>query len=151
MTSELIEVQIGKLPWEPSDDAEPVATYHRYDMPLIGVVRQKGIEFLFRCIAGHASTTSFWTYSRLTPEQRAAIEAAEGREAADSAVQAAALFPVLLAVSVEGSGLVASTRVAAAADVPDASQRLLAAFDGWRQSLDLPSDIAVEIQHALAS
>lgn len=50
--AEHIAIEQGRHPWLPSEDTELVETFHHYDMPLIGAVRQGSALHLFRCIDG---------------------------------------------------------------------------------------------------
>lgn len=52
-------------------------TLHRYDMPLIGVVRQANDLHLFHCIEGQVDSTQVWTYTRITPQELETLRVAE--------------------------------------------------------------------------
>src|SRR5438874_644462 len=101
-----IAVKRGAVPWRPADDAELVIEYDRLDVPTIGVVRQAGTEYLFRCVSGHGSTVSFWTYGRIDDAHRARLEAADGAKAFDEALAHAAFFPAVITIAVDGFGVV---------------------------------------------
>ena len=45
-----------------STDAELGATYHFYDVPLVGHVRQVGADYLFHNLFGHNSENGIWAY-----------------------------------------------------------------------------------------
>src|SRR3546814_6934174 len=49
----VISVQRGAVPWQPANDAELVATFNKFNVPTLGVVRQAGVEYLFLCVSGH--------------------------------------------------------------------------------------------------
>jgi hypothetical protein len=74
--AERIAIEQGRRPWLPSEDAELVETFHHYDMPLIGAIRQGSTLHLFRCIDGHVDSIQVWAYTRITPEQLEALRAA---------------------------------------------------------------------------
>ncbi len=74
--AEHIAIEQGRHPWLPSEDAELVETYHHYDMPLIGAIRQGSALHLFRCIDGHVDSIQVWAYSRITPEDLEILRAA---------------------------------------------------------------------------
>ncbi len=62
--------------WKPTRDSVPVAEYQYHEMPLVGVFRQDGREFLFMCVDGQDEVLSLWWYVAIESEQRAAIESA---------------------------------------------------------------------------
>lgn len=74
--AEHIAIEQGRHPWLPSEDTELVETFHHYDMPLIGAIRQGSALHLFRCIEGHVDSTQVWAYTRITPEELEALRAA---------------------------------------------------------------------------
>lgn len=147
---DVINVQMGAVPWTPAPDAELVAEYDRLDIPTIGVVRQAGVEYLFRCASGHGTAVTAWTYGRLEPDRRTAIEQAEGREAVDAALRHAARFPAVLTIVAEGFGIVAAEVIGEASGVPDATQRLFEAFDAWRDGWRVPDGTRRDVELALA-
>ncbi|HEY9564766.1 MAG TPA: hypothetical protein VIR30_13450 [Nocardioides sp.] len=147
----VISVQRGAVPWQPANDAELVATFNKFNVPTIGVVRQDGVEYLFRCVSGHGSVVTAWTYGRLDHDRRAAIEAAEGREAIDAALRSAARFPAVLAIVAEGFGIVASETITASSATSEATERLFRAFDEWRDGWRVPEGTRQDVELALAS
>lgn len=109
--SEQIAIEQGREPWLPSADAELVRTLHFYDMPLIGVVRQAGTLHLFRCIEGHVDTNNLWAYTTLDEAELATIDAAELDALNDVIDRIVDGRPVVVALSREGDGILASALV----------------------------------------
>jgi hypothetical protein len=66
--SDLLQLEPGQKPWKPSSDAELVETFLYNNMPLVGVIRQLGALFLFRCVEGFADETHVWAYARVDEE-----------------------------------------------------------------------------------
>lgn len=106
-----IAIEQGREPWAPAADAELVRTLHVYDMPLIGVIRQGGSVHLFRCIEGHVDAKNLWAYTALDDGDVAALETAS-QDALDDAIDAVVDGrPVVVALSREGDGILASALV----------------------------------------
>ena len=107
-----VAIEQGRQPWLPSRDAEEVLVLHRYDMPLIGVIRQDGDHYLYRCIEGQTDASHLWAYSALREDELEALSEASP-EALDQAVDAAASDrPVVVALAHDGTGITASAIVA---------------------------------------
>lgn len=60
--SDLIQLNRGALPWTPTFDAEFTDELDRYDMPLLGIIRQSGSDYLMRCLLGQLGDLSLWCY-----------------------------------------------------------------------------------------
>lgn len=75
---DLIQIEIGARPWLPSDDAEPVAEFDRYDFPTCGLVRQGGQVFVFDCFEGHVMDGNVWVYARVSSAEAAVLSRSEG-------------------------------------------------------------------------
>ena len=144
-----ISVQPGAVPWKPAADAELVVEYDRHDIPTIGIVRQSGTEYLFRCASGHGSAVSAWTYAPIDRAHRAAIERAEGRTDVDAALREAAKFPAVLAIAAEGFGIIASETIPSPSVAAAASARLLQSFDKWRDGWCMPPEARRDLELAL--
>lgn len=101
--TDLIQVTPGASPWKPTQDATLEAEYQYYDVPTLGVIRQHGADFLFRCF-DDSDPVSFWSYTHLTPGEREWLDAANSSDefekkvdslvASQSAVVAMALVEV---------------------------------------------------------
>ena len=107
-----VAIEQGRQPWLPSRDAEEVLVLHRYDMPLIGVIRQDGDLYLYRCIEGQTEASHLWAYSALGQDELVALSEASP-EGLDQAVEAAAAArPVVVALAHDDTGITASALVA---------------------------------------
>lgn len=108
MTRQRFEIEPGALPWFPN---HPTTTfeveYDRYDRPLMGVVRQRDVDFLFRCISGELEQFSVWKYVALDQIDRELLDSVAGDVFAETAASALTGGGTL-AVSLAGYGLVAS-------------------------------------------
>lgn len=128
---EHIAIEQGRQPWLPSSDAELVETLHRYDMPLIGVLRQGGSLHLFRCIEGHVESSNLWAYTPLTEDELNALRNTDS-DALDDLIQATAhRRSIVVALANEQRGVIVS------ALVPDAERfksLLHAAVDALRSA-----------------
>lgn len=110
--SRQVAIEQGRQPWLPSRDAEEVLVLHRYDMPLIGVVRQDGDLYLYRCIEGHTDASHLWAYTALQEDELEALSKASP-EGLDDAIEAAAAGrPAVVALAHDGTGITASALVA---------------------------------------
>lgn len=67
--SDLVEIAEGGRPWKPTPGTVPGEILHRYNMPLVGVMEQHGVRYLFQCWAGEVERANMWLYTRLTEEQ----------------------------------------------------------------------------------
>jgi hypothetical protein len=117
MTSQ-IAIEQGRPPWLPAADAEPVLTLHTYDMPLVGVIRQHGQLYLFRCIDGHVDKANLWTYTVLSPEEFAELEQVTTDSLDDTVDSAAADRPAVLALADDNRGITLSTLIDHPEDFP---------------------------------
>jgi hypothetical protein len=50
-----VAIEQGRQPWPLLRDAKAVLVLRRYDMPLIGVIRQDGDLYLYRGIEGQTA------------------------------------------------------------------------------------------------
>jgi hypothetical protein len=63
------QIQTGADPWKPSDDSELVETYGYYDQPTLGLIRQHGLTYVFRCLDDMGDQASIWVYALLTDSE----------------------------------------------------------------------------------
>jgi hypothetical protein len=110
--AERIAIEQGRHPWLPSEDAELVETFHHYDMPLIGAIRQGSALHLFRCIEGHVDSTQVWAYTRISSEELEALRAA-GPDDFDALIEGVVSGkPTIVALADEDRGLTVSALLA---------------------------------------
>jgi hypothetical protein len=113
-------VQPGSPPWQPTEDSELVAVYHRYNGPLTGVIRQRGHLYLFHCVLGHEQPTNFWLYTLIEEADVAVLEDEE--QLFDPALRAVLTYrPLVAAFASEEGGITFSAAVGpqSAAPLPD--------------------------------
>jgi hypothetical protein len=67
--SDLIEIAEGGRPWKPTETTVTGDILHRYNMPLVGIIQQQGVRYLFQCWGGEVERANLWLYTRLTAEQ----------------------------------------------------------------------------------
>jgi hypothetical protein len=110
--ADLIAIQPSTSPWLPTADSEPVVTYHYHDIPLIGIVRQHGVLFLFQCLLGEMDAASIWAYTLIQPGEQARLDRTDGPEEFDAVLDhVTAHRPAKLAFVVEGEGVLSHTMV----------------------------------------
>ena len=118
--SDLAEIAEGGRPWEPTTTTVPGEILHRYNMPLVGVIEQHGVRYLFQCWAGEVERANIWLYTRLTEEQRRLLSD-ETRPFTD-ALEEATRGEGVLAVALDG-------RIVAWEPVPDVAGPLAEIID----------------------
>jgi hypothetical protein len=118
--SDLAEIAEGGRPWRPTPGTDPCEILHRYNMPLVGVIEQHGVRYLFQCRAGEVERANMWLYTRLTEEQDRLL----GDEAHpfDDALEEATRGEGVVAVALDG-------RIVAWEPVPDAGGPLAEIVD----------------------
>ena len=139
--SDLVRTERGRPPWLPADGSTLIEDLHRYDAPLDGVLRQEGVDFLFRCISGEVDDYSLWAYSIITEPELASLRGTEGPDALDGVeadiwqdsrpmtVVFVAADGIVERVNVDGP-LVAERLQSAIAELADAVDRQLGEVKG---------------------
>lgn len=104
--ADVLHVTKGAPPWLPSPDAELVAEFSYYDVPLSGVIRQHGVDFYFQCLDNTPDPVSFWMYLHVTESERERLESAPSPEDFDRLVGDIDVDrPVVLALALERLGI----------------------------------------------
>lgn len=103
-----IHLQAGTPPWLGNSHAELVEQLHFHDLPLIGITRLNGQNFLFRCVIGEVEPVNVWTYTPLTAEDLVAIDTVD-EGSFDEVVLAIAGNGEAVAVAFDGYGIIAWT------------------------------------------
>jgi len=118
--SDLAEIAEGGRPWIPTETSVPGEILHRYNMPLVGVIEQHGVRYLFQCWGGEVERANLWLYTRLTEKQDRLL----GEEAHpfDDALEEATRGEGVLAVALDG-------RIVAWEPVPDVAGPLAGIVD----------------------
>jgi hypothetical protein len=111
--SDLAEIAEGGRPWKPTETTVPGEVLHRYNMPLVGVIEQHGVRYLFQCWGGEVERANLWLYTRLSEEQDRVL----GNESRpfDEALDDATRGEGVLAVALDG-------RIVAWEPVPDVDE-----------------------------
>lgn len=121
--SDAIQIDQGAPPWLPSAATKAVAVLHRFSIPLVGVIEQDGVHFLYWCVTGHAAPDNAWAYARVSTEDVAAIEDAEAADF-DGALRAAVADSVCtFAVASDEKGIIESVILHPPASFDDAHAR----------------------------
>jgi hypothetical protein len=143
-----LEVVPGHAPWEPSTDAKLVKTYHRYGVPLVGLIDRHGDTYLFvRRYRGEESL-SVWLYAPVASDDVARLDAAA--PAQDDSVRARNEFAALLdeveargynlyALTNEDSGVVATCRPTSPKELGDAISEMI-------RNAHFPANVEVEAE-----
>jgi hypothetical protein len=92
-----IAFQDGALPWKPSGGSELVETYAYYDQPTIGLIRQAGVLYVFRCVDLVDDRLSLWAYALIKDEEAALLSETEDLPRALAEVTAGKPFTIALA------------------------------------------------------
>lgn len=97
-----IMIQEGAYPWRPSGDSELVETYAYYDQPTLGLIRQAGLPYVFRCVDLVDDRLSLWAYALVKDQEAARLSEAEDLPLALAEVTAGKPFTVALAEEESG-------------------------------------------------
>ena len=63
--SDHIYIEKGRPPWRPSESATLLDVFHRFTIPLVGVIEQHEVKYLFWCVVGHAGSANAWAYAHI--------------------------------------------------------------------------------------
>jgi regulator of extracellular matrix RemA (YlzA/DUF370 family) len=117
--SDLMQITFGSRPWLPGPGVKPVAVFHKYDVPLIGIVKQHNVPHLFRCLIGEIEPVSFWGYSTLTEAEAKQLTKASGAEFERLIDAAFVDRTVMVALADEETGVLMAVQVEAKAAISD--------------------------------
>ena len=92
-----IAIHAGARPWEPSIDSKVVETYDYYDQPTIGLIRQSGHPYVFRCVELVGDRYSVWAYVLIEDREVERLNEADDLRLALAEVTAGKPFTVALA------------------------------------------------------
>lgn len=110
--SDYIQIDQKSPPWAPARTAEMVAEFHYDGIPLIGVVRQHGHVYLFRCRSGEIDPVNLWQYALIEPAEAIALGDAESYEEFDELMDSICDRPdYTTAIAVDGYGVLVSRTV----------------------------------------
>jgi hypothetical protein len=74
---DLTDIQEGRAPWQPADDAELVEVLNHYDIPLVGLVRRGEMFYAFVCLEGQLEDVNLWGYLSLEPDEAHRLQTLE--------------------------------------------------------------------------
>jgi hypothetical protein len=97
-----IVIQDGAPPWKPSGGSEVEETYGYYDQPTLGLIRQAGLPYVFRCVDLVDDRFSVWAYALIKDQEAALLAEAEDLPRALAEVTAGKPFTVALAEEAGG-------------------------------------------------
>ncbi|MEU7882336.1 hypothetical protein [Microbispora bryophytorum] len=78
--SDQIHLSIGAEPWRPADSTKIDKVLNHYDIPLAGILHQRGSYFIFECLEGHAKDANIWAYAKIDRAERKAIRKSKGED-----------------------------------------------------------------------
>lgn len=102
--SDQIQLSPGSAPWLPSPDTEPIETLSYYDGPLLGLIRQHGVPYLFRCLGGELGSAQIWLYVTLAERDSDALQNSAG-ESLDELIESLSSTTATVALADDKSGL----------------------------------------------
>jgi hypothetical protein len=137
--NDLIEITIGARPWLPSDDAESVAEFDRYDFPTCGLIRQGDGLFVFDCVEGHLMEGNVWMYARVSADEAEVLQRAAGEDL-ERALDAAFHGRRIMGVLAIGGRVRSGTPVAEKDIAEKGSEQAL--LDELRKGRDVATDTA---------
>lgn len=113
-----LQIQEGLRPWCPAPEANVVTTYNFYDVPTSGVLEHHGSKYVFLCVEGVAHPASIWTYTFADDSELAALDEIPGEELYDAVLAFMADRPSMVAIALEGPGVIAATYQEPRSDAP---------------------------------
>lgn len=78
--SDLLRLEASAAPWRPRADAHLISELHRHDIPLVGLIEQHGVTYLFACLVGEAEPNNVWAYALVTEQELARLHRADERD-----------------------------------------------------------------------
>ncbi len=107
--SDAISIRTHAFPWAPTPGTELVTVYDRYDIPLMGHLRQDGVDYVYWCVEGATAEVSLWAYAWIATDELAALEEADDFDA--EFARSTAGKPVVVAIYEEGKGILGSLSI----------------------------------------
>jgi hypothetical protein len=104
--ADLLETRWGARPWAPTGDPDAIETVlHRYDIPLLGIVRSQGAKHLFRCLVGEVEDVNFWTYSWISDSEAKRLKAEDDPDRLEEMCEEILMSrPAVMALAARGFG-----------------------------------------------
>ncbi len=154
--SDVIEIERGHLPWRPTSSSELVSVLHRYNHPLMGVIRQPSGTHFFECATGcDDSPVSVWSYCHITEHELGVLETL------DVAGLQAFVFELLrsracvIALAVKDEGIAVTELVEDFSSISQSIRELFSRFALYRERVSVAdfdeSAVGRDLARVLAS
>lgn len=91
-----LRFQADAYPWQPTEEAELEHVFHRYDIPLAGVIKQAGNRFFFSRVEDVLDVWSVWAYVLI---EEGDIERLRDPDVAQTYLEEEAPHPIFLAMA----------------------------------------------------
>jgi hypothetical protein len=75
-----IRVSVGSPPWRPDPETSLDKVIQRGTIPLVGIVSQHDVKYVFWCAIGHASEANLWLYAHVTEDSAERLSSAKTQE-----------------------------------------------------------------------
>lgn len=153
--SDLISLERGMLPWKPSESSEIELVLHRYDKPLMGVLRQQGTAYFFECVYGEAEPASAWVYFHLSDDEVSELDQLEVHLLSKWTSRRLVTRPSMMCIAVDGEGIAVTQLVENQSQLDSAIQLLVERFMEYQRHVSdatvsnrAPRAIAEVLSHA---
>jgi hypothetical protein len=113
-----IAIQDGAIPWKPSGGSELIETYGYYDRPILGLIRQAGHPYVFRCV-DFSDPYSVWAYALLEEKDAARLGEVKYEDLPEAIREVTAGKSFTIALASEESGIFEWLFLDGAEDSPD--------------------------------
>ncbi len=105
--ADLIHVDEGMAPWEPSHKATMLEALHVHDIPLVGILKQDGVHYVFQCLLGELEPVNFWGYTLVEVDEIERLREASGPDEFDAVLADMTQGrSSVVALAIEGVGIV---------------------------------------------
>jgi hypothetical protein len=121
--SDAVHIEAGAKPWLPSPETTSVVVLHRFTIPLVGVIDQHGVQYLYWCVVGHAAPESAWAYASVNADGVERLKAADGDSFDDVLREVVDQNACTFAMASDERGVIASVMLLPPAKFDDVHQR----------------------------
>jgi hypothetical protein len=105
--SDLLYIEKGASPWKPAESTKLVEVFHAFTIPLVGLLDQDNVLYLFWCVVGHAGPENAWGYARIEDaNQLEALRRADHETFEQELRSAVADRACLFAIASDDSGII---------------------------------------------
>ncbi len=80
--SDNIKIRLGPTsrPWDPAPGTQLCEVFDRYDIPLMGHIKQDNVDYLFWCVTGAVEPASIWAYTWVSEQELAELYATNAHD-----------------------------------------------------------------------